>query len=399
MARAAKRPIWKRRWFHALAVGLIVWGALCHFVARRQVQNWLGENMAGTGHVPVAILWPWMEVQAFGVSVQAPQHSLRASRVTVSVNPLGLLGDRPVHRVHVHGLRAVFHEGTGFQVFKEGESKEQAQAVRTEANLDPPWMPVVLFTDPVVRVREKSGADSHRLHAQTAELQRHGELEYRLTMRNGTLRTVPFEKLSADLIPRAGRLLVDRLKMHSFDGLLEGFMDIGPGADSAINGKLTARSVELSALGRAYGFAYVEELDGRVEGEVVFRGRTISARHLEGKGRFKLLDGNFVSPVSMEVVLVLKLPVSRPSVFRSGDVIVSFGGGRIYVEKATARGSSFNLEGQGIVTMDGHLDLEVTHSMTAVSVTGTFADPEVTILPVHHVTRAFDRLFREDLPK
>ncbi len=398
MARAVRRPVWKRRWVRVLCVCLVLWGALCHFVVRRQALLWLDENMVGTARVPVAVIWPWMEAQAFGVSVRAPNHELSATRATVSVNPFGLFGDRPVRRVHLYKLEAVLKEGEGFDLFKE-ESKEQQVSARAEANLDPPWMPAIFFTDPVVRVREQSGAESERLSAQSAELHRHGDREYRLTMRNGTLRTVPFEKLSADLVPRAGHLLVDRLKLHAFDGLLEGFLDIGPGAESAINGKLTARSIELEALGRCYGFAYAEELDGRVEGEVVFRGRTLSARHLEGKGRFKLEDGNFVSPVSMEVVLLLKLPVSRPSVFRSGEVVVSFGGGRLYVERATAHGSSFDLEGQGIITFDGHVDLEVTHSLTAVSVTGTLAEPKATILPVHHVTRPFERMFREDLPK
>jgi len=355
--------------------------------------------MVGTARVPVAVIWPWMEAQAFGVTVRAPNHELSATRVTASVNPFGIFGDRPIRRVHLYKLKAVLKEGGGFDLFKEGKSKEEQQSARADANLDPPWMPAIFFTDPVVRVREESGADSDRLLAESAELHRRGEREYRLKMRNGRLRTIPFEKLSADLVPRAGHLLVDRLKLHAFDGLLEGFLDIGPGRESAINGKLTARSIELSEIGRAYGFAYAEELDGRVEGEIVFHGRTLSARHVEGKGRFTLRDGNFVSPVSMEVVLLLKLPVSRPSVFRSGEIVVSFGGGRLYVEQATAHGSSFDLEGQGIITFDGHVDLEVTHSLTAVSVTGTLAEPKATILPLHHITRPFDRMFREDLPK
>ena len=168
--------------------------------------------------------------------------------------------------------------------------------------------------------------------------------------------------------------------------------------DERVNGQVEWHSVELLDVARTYGLPHAEEMDGRLQGEIVFQGKSLAPSELKGKGRIKLTDGNFVSPVTLQVVLVLDLPVDRPLVFSRAEATFSFEGRRIYVEAAKGYGSSFDLTAQGIVTFGGFADLEVTHHTTTVAVTGKLDRPKVKILPLNHITRPFDRLFRERLP-
>ena len=208
------------------------------------------------------------------------------------------------------------------------------------------------------------------------------------------------EKLKTRLVPRRDRLLVDRFKIHAFDGLGEGYLEIRQRStgDERVNGQLEWRSVELLDVARTYDLPYAEKMDGRLQGEIVFQGKSLAPSDLKGKGRIKLTDGNFVSPVTLQVVLLLDLPVDRPSVFSRAEATFSFEGRRIYLEAGKGYGSTFDLTGQGIVTFLGSADLEVTHHTTTVAVTGKLNNPKVKILPLNHITRPFERLFRERLP-
>ncbi len=405
MAAKKKKKRWRLRIGVTLLCLVVAWVLFSHLVVRRAAVAWLDKHYVGEARVPFVILWPWMDADAFGVTLEADdgnyEHTLTASRVSVDLDVFGLFGGGAVKEIHVTGLRGLIREGSDLELFK---SRRAGTGTAIEAgddvDLDPPTIPPIRFTGPRIDVVDDQGRRRELVRADTALLEQRDARSFKLIMTRGVIAYVPFEKLKTRLVPRRDRLLVDRFKIHAFDGLAEGYLEIrrkGTG-DERVNGQLEWRSVELRDVARTYGLSHAEEMDGRLQGEVVFQGKSLAPSELKGKGRIKLTDGNFVSPVTLQVVLVLDIPVDRPSVFSRAEATFSFEGRRIYIEAAKGYGSSFDLTGQGIVTFGGFADLEVTHHTTTVAVTGKLNRPRVKILPLNHITRPFERLFRERLP-
>jgi hypothetical protein len=222
-----------------------------------------------------------------------------------------------------------------------------------------------------------------------------GDLTYRLEAEEGKLAVVPFEKLTARLIPRAGHLLLSRMRMRSFNGMVAGMLDVDTARAGGFNGEVEWRFVEVGEVWTTYGLPYAEKRRGDLAGKVVFRADRVSLDALKGTAEIELENAAFFSPLSFRVFLVMKVPVAAEAPLTRGRMTCSFEDARVYLETARFEARDFALDGRGIVSFAGGCDLEISHAGTVVAVSGRIDDPTITVLPFSAITAPVDRLFRE----
>jgi len=206
---------------------------------------------------------------------------------------------------------------------------------------------------------------------------------------------VPCEKLTARLIPRAGHLLLSRLKLRAFNGMVAGMLDVDTASAGGFNGEAEWRFVEVDEVWTTYGLPYAEKRKGDLAGKVVFQGARVSLDALKGKGEMTLGNASFFSPLSFKVFLVMKVPVAAEAPLTRGSMTFSFEESKFYLESARFLARDFDLDGQGIVSFAGGCDLEVSHAGTVVAVSGRIEEPTITVLPFSAITAPVDRIFRE----
>lgn len=395
-----------RRWRRRAAVfcPLLVsaWLLFGQFYVRKEIRARLARTLDGQVTVSWAVLWPNLDASAFGVTVAAPHHTLQASRLTVGLRLLGLFGGRVVERLDIHDLTGEFDEGEPVQLFTwSAAAAQQAAAAADDEeagtvtfDLAPMRLPALDFHDP--RVVLRSGAERWTVFMTTSLTSRQvGDRAFRIEAEPGILAEVPFEKLTARLIPRAGHLLLSQLKLRAFNGMLGGLLDIDTAQTGAFNGEIECSFVEVEEVWTTYGLPYAEKRRGDVSGRIVFRGARPELKALAGKGTLRLDHASFFSPLSFRVFLFLKVPVAAEAPLTSGTMTFSFEKSLFYLEAARFQARGFELEGQGILSFGGGVDLEVSHAGTTVAVSGRLEDPSIKVLPLNHVTVPFDRLFRE----
>ncbi|MFQ5843450.1 MAG: AsmA-like C-terminal region-containing protein, partial [Planctomycetota bacterium] len=314
------------------------------------------------------------------------------------LDPIGVFGGRPVRSIHIDALVAEIGEGSSLDIFSRGRTEAGPASPETAASSQGGGsFPELAFSGPRILVRSAPEDVVQVFFGERLRLERADARRFRLEAGGGRLGGIPFERGRAKLIPQGRGLLVGDLKADAFGGLMEGYLELRGGGEDHVNGELMWHSIDLGPVARHYGWPDAESMTGRVDARVVFAGRRFSLDKLRGKGWAQLADGNFVSPISLNVVLFLKLPADRPSIFHHGEMEFSFENSKLYLERAHAFGTSFDLEAQGEFTYTGKVDLEVTHGNTTVHVSGAMADPDVTVLPFNYVTRPFNRVFRDDV--
>ncbi|MHC4932022.1 MAG: hypothetical protein ACYTGV_07530, partial [Planctomycetota bacterium] len=222
-----------------------------------------------------------------------------------------------------------------------------------------------------------------------------GDRVYDMVAGRGGLVGVPFERLTARLVTRADHLVLSGMKVRAFNGMVAGFVDVDMQRAGAVNGEVEWRYVEASRIWKAYELPYAEKRRGDLQGRLVFSASRPALDALKGKGRLRLTNADFFSPLSFKVFLVLKIPVASEAPINRAEMVYSFEKSLAYVEQARAYAREFELDGKGIVSFGGEVDLEVDHAGTTVAVGGTVTDPDVTVLPFDHVTLPFDRMFRD----
>ncbi|MHC4957186.1 MAG: AsmA family protein [Planctomycetota bacterium] len=390
----APRLRWNRR--KVLTIGAVVvvgWLALSHFVVRRSVEAWLSRHFAGESKVAFALLWPHLDATAFGVTVKGETHVLHAERVYVDASPLSALGGRLVKGIGISGFEADVEGGKPLRLFREPES--EGAAVEDDANLDPVWLPRVDFWDPVLRVGYE-GRDITVFTAGGVQLLQRGDAVYELaTRRGGVVAGVPYEKLTGRLMPHGNRLMLGTVKLRTFNGLVAGFVDVDLGEVGVFNGEAQWFMLEAEKVWRTYGLPYAEKRRGDLSGRMVFSGDSFTLRGLSGKGQVTLEHGDFFSPLSFKVFLVLKVPSAQEAPVNRGRLQFSFERGLAYLEHAKFFAREFDLEGRGLVSFQGKIDMEIGHGGTTVSVSGKLEDPTIRVLPLDAVLLPFERMFRE----
>jgi hypothetical protein len=371
------------------------WLLLSHFVVRTKIEGWLAKTFRGTASVEWAVLWPDFDATAFGVKVESAHHVLEASTIVVGLRPLAFFGGPPVDGVEVRGLRGEFDEGEPVELLRVPAGEEGVPAGEDAgAPSTPPRAPPLRFVEPEVRLR--SGDSVRRVFsADVLDAIQVGDLTYRLEATGGSLAVVPFEKLTARLIPRAGHLLLSRLKLRAFNGMAAGMLDVDTASAGGFNGEAEWRFVEVDEVWTTYGLPYAEKRKGDLAGKVVFQGARVSLDALKGKGEMTLENASFFSPLSFKVFLVMKVPVAAEAPLTRGSMTFSFEESKFYLESARFLARDFDLDGQGIVSFAGGCDLEVKHAGTVVAVSGRIEEPTITVLPFSAITAPVDRIFRE----
>lgn len=372
------------------------WLLLSHFVVRARIEGWLGKTFRGDAEVSWAVLWPDFDATAFGVKVETAHHRLVASRVVVGLRPLAFFGGPMVDGVEVVGLRGEFDEGEPVEILRVPASEEGVHAgEKTAAPSGPPRAPPLRFVEPEVYLRRTDGPPRRVFAAERLEATQVGDLTYRLEALSGSLAVVPFEKLTARLIPRAGHLLLSRMRLRAFNGMVAGMLDVDTASAGGFNGEAEWRFVEVDEVWTTYGLPYAEKRKGDLAGRVVFQGDRVALEALKGKGEMSLENAAFFSPLSFKVFLVLKVPVAAEAPLTRGSMTFSFEESRFYLEESRFEARDFELLGQGIVAFAGGCDLEVKHAGTVVAVSGRIEEPTITVLPFSAITAPLDRIFRE----
>jgi hypothetical protein len=304
----------------------------------------------------------------------------------------GVFGADPVEELEVDGLRAHVDPGERIRLFRDplaaGAKAEEA------ADLDPFRLPDTEFTDAEFLLGEDRVLTVGRVSVRQV-----GDRTFGISTSPGELARVPFEKLTARLIPRAGHVLLNDLKLRAFNGMIGGVIDIDTNRAGAFNGDVEAHFVEVEDMWRTYGLPYAEKRRGDLSARVVFHGDRPDPAALQGTGSLKLRRARFFSPLSFRILLVLKVPVEAESMLTGGEMKFSFEDSLAYVEEARFNAQSYVLEGRGILSFAGGVDLEVEHAGTTVAVSGRLEDPKVKVLPFSHITLPFERLFRERVRK
>jgi hypothetical protein len=153
--------------------------------------------------------------------------------------------------------------------------------------------------------------------------------------------------------------------------------------------------VEAERIWRALGLPDADKRRGDLSGRMVFRGERPALDAIEGTGTLEMRRAAFFSPLSFRVFLTLKIPVAAEARLTSAEAGFSFGRSLVYVERAVAHASEFELAAQGLFALDGAVDMEIRHAGTTVAVSGDLADPRIKVLPFDGFTLPFDRIFRE----
>ena len=393
----------RKRWIlYGLPVLLLGWLAASHFVARPRVERWLDGTFNGKASVSWALIWPDLDVTVFDARVESEHFRLKASRVRVGLNAWWLFGGQLIEDVGVHELEAEIDEGQPLRLWRwsteEGGESGGGDTEDGAADLDPDQYPTFDFHRPRVVLR---GEEGRRTVFRTDRLDavQVGDRTFSVTTHGGELSVIPFEKMTALMIPRAGHLLLDDLKMRAFNGMVGGILDINTDRAGAFNGEIECHFVEVEGVWWRYGLPFAEKRNGDLSGHVVFRADRPAWDALKGKGTMRLTRASFYSPLSFKVFLILKVPVAVEAPITDAEMTFSFEKSFFYLERARGNARGFHLDAQGIASFDGVCDLEVGHAGTTVSVTGRLEDPDVTVLPFNHITAPFHRLFRERIDK
>jgi len=392
-----------RRLVFVAPVLLAGWLLLSHLVVRTRIESWLQRTFRGDATVSWAVLWPDFDATAYGVKIETAHHRLEAARVVVGLKPLAFFGGPMVDRVEVMDLRGEFDEGEPVELLRvpaggEAGSPASEGASETTAPVpaaDPPRAPPLLFLGPEVFLRRPDGPPRRVFAADRLDATQIGDRIYRLDATGGALSVVPFEKLTAKLIPRAGHLLLSRMKLRAFNGMVAGMLDVDTASAGGFNGEAEWRFVEVDEVWTTYGLPYAEKRKGDLSGKVVFQADRVALDALKGKGELTLENAAFFSPLSFRVFLVLKVPVAAEAPLTRGTMTYSFEDSHFYLEAARFDARDFSLDGQGIVSFAGGCDLEVSHAGTVVAVSGRIEEPTITVLPFSAITAPLNRLFRE----
>jgi hypothetical protein len=395
VAKAQRREGTRRGWRLLVVAVLLLagWFLVSHFVIRARIEAWLDLNFQGDARVKWAILWPDLDATAFGVEVVTEHHRLFAPRVVVGIRPWGLVAGQAVTGVRVIGLRGEFDEGQPVALLRRGE--EGGGGDEAAPAPAPLRAPPLVFDGGEIHLRLPDGSARRVFRTARLEATQVGDLAYELRAAEGSLAGVPFEAFSGNLIPRAGHLLLSRLKLRAFNGMVAGMLDIDTEDTGAFNGEAEWRFVEVDRVWTTYGLPYAEKRRGDLSGSVVFEASRPSLDALKGKGELRLDNAAFFSPLSFKVFLVLKVPVAAEAPLTRGTMTFSVEDARFYLEAARFEAKGFELEGQGILSFAGGADLEVSHAGTVVAVSGRIEEPTITVLPLSALTAPVDRLFRE----
>ncbi len=394
-----------RRWRRlkiAAPIALLFWAALSHFVVRPRAERVLAELFRGEATARFAILWPTLNVTAFGVRIRGEEFSVAADRVAVDLNLLAVFGTDLVLGVEVSGLHAELAAGEPVEVVRgraaDDPSSKDSEGVGKEGgggSLDPLRLPPLLFHDALVSLREPSEEPTRVLRFDRLEVVQEAPRVFSIDAGGGALGRVPFTALSARVLPRAGHVLLSDLRLLAFRGVFGGVLDLDLTRAGAFNGELEWHLVDVASVWQTYGLPYSEKRRGALSGRLTFQGTRPAARAIAGAGTLALSRARFFSPLSFRVLGVLKVPVEAESMIHKADIAFSFERGLVYVESARLRAQTYLLEGLGLIGFGGGADLEISHAGTTVSVSGTLADPRIKVLPLNGLTAPFDRLFRE----
>jgi hypothetical protein len=383
----AARSRLRKRIKAGVVAGLVLWLLVGYLVVRPGVRARLEERFCGRAHVAWAVVWPTLDVSAYGVTIVTDDHRLAADRLWIDVRTLGIFGSRPIAGIDVDGLELDLTEGKPLRLLRESDAGATAAGGPSAA---PSRVPRFRLHDPRLRLGGGAVFDAERV-----DVRQVGDRTYAVEAEGGSFVRIPFEMMTARVIPGAGHLLVDIIKLRAFNGLLGGVLDVHLDRAGAFNGEAEWHLVEAERIWATYGLPYAEKRRGDFSGEIVFRGDRPALRALSGTGSMRMRRAAFFSPLSFRVFLTLKIPVAAEARLTSADLRFSFEDALFYLESGRAQARNFMLDGRGILSFDGGVDIEVEHAGTTVAVSGQLDDPTIKVLPLSHVTLPFDRIFRE----
>jgi hypothetical protein len=179
-------------------------------------------------------------------------------------------------------------------------------------------------------------------------------------------KTLPFDRVSAELIFTNDRLQIADLKGGIFSGTAVGSADISLGrGDSRYRAKVAVNQIDFTRLTELY-FNY-KTVQGQLNGSYDFTGVGSDSRKMRGSGKLEVTRGNvFAIPVfgPLSEILNAILPGSGYSIARKATSSFTIKDGVFHTDDFEAQGNLFSMLGHGdVYFVDDKLDFTVRMDM------------------------------------
>ena len=204
------------------------------------------------------------------------------------------------------------------------------------------------------------------------------------------------------------------------DGKINGFMKIGNmSLDGEYTGELKFSEVDLRELVRKV-YKTNQDLSGVCEAKVDFRGKGVDLKDFTAKGHAKLKDGYITDvPLLLSILKLLNLSLPKKEAFHSADITYTIKEKVVNIEELEVLSDTIELGCLGTIGFDGALDLSVVvgfnqetfsqipligelmdyvvggvrKKLTKVQITGTFSDPQGTMIALKPFTQPLRSIF------
>lgn len=388
---------WKQRLLIALVPAVIAcWLIFGHRIAARGLEEDLYEALGLETEIGFVMFGPDLNLYAYDVRFKAKGVEARVPWAKFVIPFSKLWGSGSTRAIRFRHLKAVVDEEADLSFLTAGKGRGEGGGDADESGGEPLEEIVGEHLD--IRVRDTTtGTEIPLLVTERASAKREPTGDYRLELERGVVGDFPFDDVVMRMVPSHEHLLITDFKLHAFDGIVGGLLDLHLKSAGRYNGEIEWHLLDVNRICRHYGVPHAEKRNGRIEGELRFTAAGPQLKQIAGSGEVRLERARFWSPVSFKVFVVLGIPALEESWLSGAEFNLTMEDGLVYIERGLIRGADYELELIGLAELDGDCDMEASYRGTTLAIRGNLADPDVKVLPLDAVTLPFDRLFRKRL--
>jgi len=390
---------WKQRALVVLVLATIAgWLVFGHRIAAPGLEEDLNRALGLDTEVGFVLFGPDLNLYAYDVRFRAPGVEARVPWAKFVIPISKLWGSGSTRAIRFRHLKAVIDEEADLSFLTAGTGRGEGAADDDAESGEPLQEIVGEHLD--IRVRDTTtGAEAPLLVTKRIAAVREPKGDYRLELDSGVVGEFPFDDIAMRMVASHEHLLITDFKLHAFDGIVGGLLDLHLKNAGSYNGEIEWHLLDVNQICRYYGVPHAEKRHGRIEGEFRFHASGPMLNQIDGSGAIRLERARFWSPVTFKVFGVLGVPAREQSWLSGAELKLTMEDGLVYLERGSIRGADYELDLIGLAELDGDCDMEVSYVGTTLAIRGNLADPEVKVLPLDAVTLPFDRLFRKRLKK
>ena len=391
---------WKLRLLIALVpIVIACWLIFGHRIALAApgLKRDLEESLGLGTEIGFVMFGPDLNLYAYDVRFKAKGVEARVPWAQFRIPFSKLWGAGSTRSIRFRHLRAVVDEEADLSFLTAGKGRGEGGGEAGKADSGDPLEQVVgEHLD--IQVRDTTtGALTPLLVTRRATATRESNGGYRVEVEEGRVGDFPFDDVKLRLGSTHKHLLITDFKLHAFDGIVGGWLDLHLESAGQYNGEIEWHLLDVNRICRYYGVPHADKRHGRIEGELRFNAAGPQIKQINGSGAVRLERARFWSPVSFKIFVVMGVPALEESWLSGGELKLTMEAGLVYLEHGVIRSPDYEVELIGLTELDGDCDMEASFRGTTLAIRGNLADPEVKVLPLDAVTLPFDRLFRDRL--